>query len=124
MTLSEDVHFTGQIAGLFEDISGRNTKVAGVIGFAYRPNLSDRFTLLTQSDIGGGSAFTWSAFGGAEFLLKPWIGLAAGYNVLGIDTGDVPKAGSTPIGTVTGDVKYTVKQYGPAFAVTFHIKPK
>jgi hypothetical protein len=48
----------------------------------------------------------------------------AGYGVLGIDTGDVPTAGTTPIGTATGDVKYTVKQYGPAFSLTFHIGQK
>jgi len=124
MTMSEDMHFTGPLGGQLADISGSNTDVAGVIGFIYRPKLGERFTLLTQSDIGGGSAFTWSAFGGAEFLLKPWIGLAAGYSALGINTGDVPKSGSTPIGTVTGDVKYTVKQYGPAFGLTFHLKPK
>ena len=121
MKLSPGAHFTGPVGGQLADIEGGNTKVAGVGGFIYRPKLNDRFTVLTQADIGGGGAFTWSAFGGIEFLIKPWIGVAAGYEVLGIDTGDVPTRGSTPIGTVTGDVKYTVKQYGPAFSLTFHI---
>jgi hypothetical protein len=121
MTLSPRAHFTGPVGNQFADIDGGNTKVAGVGGFIYRPKLNDRFTVLTQADIGGGGAFTWDAFGGIEFRIKPWIGLAGGYEVLGIDTGDVPTTGSAPIGTVTGDVKYAVKQYGPVFSLTFHI---
>jgi len=121
LKLSPRVHFTGPVGGQLADIDGGNTKVAGVGGFIYRPKLNDRFTVLSQADIGGGGAFTWSAFGGIQFLIKPWIGLAGGYEALGIDTGNVPTTGSAPIGTVTGDVKYTVKQYGPVFSLTFHI---
>jgi hypothetical protein len=124
MNLSPGVHFTGPVGGQLADIEGGNTKVAGVGGFIYRPKLSDRFTLLTQADVGDGGAFTWSALGGIEFRMKSWIGLAAGYEVLGIDTGDVPTAGSERIGTAPGDVKYTMKQYGPLFSLTFHFGQK
>ena len=72
--------------------------------------------LLTQADIGGGSAFTWSALAGLEFQIKPWIGLAAGYSALRIDTGNVPKSGTVAV----SDLQYAVTQYGPAFSLTFH----
>ena len=124
MKLSPGVHFTGPTGGQLADIEGGNTKVAGVGGFIFRPKLSDRFTVLTQADIGDGGAFTWSAFGGVEFRLKSWVGVAAGYEVLGIDTGDVPTAGSAQLGTAPGDVKYTMKQYGPTFSLTFHFAQK
>ena len=59
---------------------------------------------------------SWSAGGGVEFLIKPWMGLAVGYNALHIDTGNVPKSGSGQV----NDVQYSVTQYGPAFSLTFH----
>ena len=90
--------------------------MAGVAGFSYRPRLGNQVVLLTQADVGGGSAFTWSARGGVEFHIKPWIGLAAGYNALRIDTGNVPKSGNVAV----NDLQYAVTQYGPAFSLTFH----
>ena len=118
--MSPNAHFTGPVGGQLADIDISTTNVAGVGGFIFRPRLGDRVVLLTQADIGGGSAFTWSAGGGVEFIVKPWIGLAAGYNALGIDTGDVPTSGSGPV----NDVQYAVTQYGPAFSMTFHWKEK
>ena len=73
--MSPNVHFTGPVGGLLADIDISTTHVAGVAGFSYRPRLGEKVVLLTQADIGGGSAFTWSATGGVEFLIKPWIGL-------------------------------------------------
>jgi len=124
MNLSPKVHFTGPVGGQLADFEGGNTKVAGVGGFIYRPKLNDRFTVLTQADIGDGGAFTWSAFGGIEFRIKPWVGVAAGYEALAIDMGDVPASGSARIGTDPGDVKYSMKQYGPVFSLTFHFAQK
>ncbi len=97
LTMSPNAHFTGPVGGQLADIDISATHVAGVAGFIFRPKLGDKVVLLTQADIGGGSAFTWSAGGGVEFLIKPWIGLAVGYNALRIDTGDVPKSGSGPV---------------------------
>jgi hypothetical protein len=120
LTMSPNVHFTGSVGGQLTDIDISATHMAGVAGFSYRPRLGDKVVLLTQADIGGGSAFTWSAAGGVEFLIKPWMGLAVGYNALRIDTGSVPKGGSGPV----NDVEYAVTQYGPAFSLTFHWSEK
>lgn len=116
MTMAPTVHFTGPVGGQLADIDVSRTGAAAVGGFIYRPRLGDRLALLTQADVGGGSAFTVSATGGIEFLIKRWVGLAAGYNVLRIDTGSVPKNGTTPIHTVES----TVTQYGPVFTMVFH----
>ena len=119
-TMSPTASFTGPVGGQLAEIAISKTEVAGVAGFIYRPRLGDKVVLLTQADIGGGSAFTWSALGGVEFLIKPWIGLAVGYNALHIDTGNVPTSGSAPI----NDVQFAVTQYGPGFSLTFHWSEK
>ena len=106
LTMSPAVHFTGPVGGQLADIDISTTEVAGVAGFTYRPRLGNKVVLGTHADIGGGSAFTWSAGGGVEFLIRPWIGLAVAYNALRIDTGNVPKSGSGPV----NDVQYTVTQ--------------
>lgn len=116
VTLSPTATFTGPIGVQLADISPSTTEVVGVAGFIYRPKLGNKWVLLTQADIGGGSAFSWSAVGGIEFVIKPWIGVAAAYAALDIDTGNVPKSGPVPI----NDVQYAVTQYGPAFSLTFH----
>ena len=68
----------------------------------------------TQADVK--SAFTVSGTAGIEFLIKRWVGLAAGYNVLRIDTGNVPKSGTVQVKAVeTG-----ITQYGPLFTLAFH----
>ena len=120
LTLSPAAHFTGPVGGQLADIDISATQVAGVAGFIYRPRLGKKVVLLTQADIGGGSAFTWSAGGGVEFLIKPWIGLAVAYEALRIDTGNVPKSGSGPV----NELEYAVTQYGPAFSLTFHWSEK
>ena len=71
--------------------------------------------LLTQADVGGGAAFTWSAVG-IEFLIKPWDRTRCRYSALRLDTGNVPTSGSGPITAF----QYSVSQYGPAFSLTFH----
>jgi hypothetical protein len=120
LSMSPSAHFTGPVGGQLADVSVSTTEVAGVGGFVYRPQLAKKVVLLTQADIGGGSVFTWSALGGVEFLIKPWIGLAVGYNALHIDTGNVPTSGSAPI----NDVQFAVTQYGPGFSLTFHWSEK
>jgi len=119
-SMSPSAHFTGPVGGQLADINVSKTEVAGVGGFVYRPRLAKKVVLLTQADIGGGSAFTWSALGGVEFQIKPWIGVAGGYGALRIDTGNVPKSGTA----VVNDVQYAVTQYGPAFSLTFHWAPQ
>ena len=116
-TMSPSAHFTGPAGSQLADINVRTTEVAGVGGFIFRPRLARKVLLLTQADIGGGSAFTWSALGGIEFQIKPWIGLAAGYNALGVDTGNVPKTGNVAV----RNLEYAVTRYGPVFSLTFHL---
>jgi opacity protein-like surface antigen len=115
MSMSPSAHFTGPVGGQLADIDVNTTVVAGVGGFVYRPKLASQVTLLTQADLGGGSAFTWSALAGLQFQVKPWIALAAGYNVLRIDTGNVPKTGNAAV----SDLQYAVTQHGPAFSLAF-----
>ena len=116
VTMAPAAHFTGPNGGRLVDIDTSKTGPAGVGGFIYRPKIGEKVVLLTQADVGGGAAFTWSAVGGIEFLIKPWIGLAAGYSALHLDTGNVPTSGSGPITAF----QYSVSQYGPAFSLTFH----
>jgi len=116
MSMSPSAHFTGPVGGQLADIDVNKTVVAGVGGFVYRPKLANRVMLMTQADVGGGSAFTWSALAGLQFQIKPWVGLAAGYNVLHIDTGNVPKTGTAAV----SDLQYAVTQHGPAFSLMFH----
>ena len=114
--MAPTVHFTGPVGGQLADVDISRTVAAAVGGVIYRPKLNDRLVLLTQGDIGGGSAFTVSGTAGIEFLIKRWVGLAAGYNVLRIDTGNVPKNGTTPVNAV----ETSITQYGPAFTLAFH----
>ncbi|HEU4936143.1 MAG TPA: hypothetical protein VFT39_06810 [Vicinamibacterales bacterium] len=116
LTMAPTIRFTGPVGGQLAEIDISRTVAAAVGGVIYRPKLSDRIVLLTQADIGGGSAFTTSATGAIEFLITRWVGLAAGYNLLRIDTGSVPKSGTAPVNAVeTG-----VTQYGPVFTLAFH----
>ena len=116
MTMAPTVHFTGPTGGQLTDIDVSRTVVAAVGGFIYRPRLGNRAALLTQADIGGGSAFTASATGGIEFLLKPWVGVAVAYNLLHIDTGNVPTNGTAAVDVL----ETTVTQSGPVFTLIFH----
>jgi hypothetical protein len=116
LSMSPSARFTGPVGGQLADVNVSVVNVAGVGGFVYRPKIAKKMVLLTQADIGGGSVFTWSALAGIEYHIKPWIGLAAGYNVLRIDTGSVPKSGNAAV----SDLQYAVTQYGPAFSLTFH----
>jgi hypothetical protein len=120
-TLSPAAHFTGPVGGQVADVDAGYTSTAVFGGFIYRPQLSEKVVLLTQADIGGGSALTWSAMGGVEFRVKKWMGLMAGYSVLGIDTGSVPTSGNAAL---VNDVQYAVTQYGPVFSLTFHWSTK
>ena len=116
VTISPSAHFTGPVGGLLADINISQTVPAAVGGFIYRPKLAEKVVLLTQADIGGGGAFTWSAVGGVEFHIKRWVGLAAGYSAMRIDTGSVPTTGLAPI----NDVEAAFTQSGPAFTLAFH----
>jgi hypothetical protein len=116
LTMAPTVRFTGPAGGQLTDIDVSRTFAAAVGGFMYRPTLSDRVVVLTQADVGGGSVFTASATGGIELVLKPWVGVAVAYNVLHLDTGNVPKSGAG----VVDVVETAVTQSGAVFTLTFH----
>jgi hypothetical protein len=116
LTMAPTVRFTGPTGGQLADIDVSRTVAAAVGGFLYRPKLSERVVLLTQADLGGGSVFTASATGGVEILLKPWVGIAVAYNLLHIDTGNVPTSGAGAIDLL----ETAVTQSGPVFTLAFH----
>src|SRR5579872_2402281 len=95
------------------------TSVSGFGGFIYRPQLLGNTRFLSRADIGGGTAFTWSATLGLEYQPKTWIGLMAGYRALGLDTGSVARSGP-----VVKTLASTITQYGPIFSANFHWKQK
>ena len=74
--------------------------------------LSEKLTLVSRADIGGGSGMSWSTMLGFEFRPKPWAGLVAGYNAVGVEFGD--EEDDKPVRKV--DLIY----YGPFFALNFH----
>jgi hypothetical protein len=115
LTVAPIVHFTGPTGGQLADIDTSRTFAAAVGGFIYRPKLANRVALLTQADVGGGSAFTASATGGIELLIKPWVGVAVAYNVLHFDSGVSPGA-ARPVDAV----ETSMTQHGPVFTLTFH----
>jgi hypothetical protein len=118
--VSPRARFTGPLGGQLAEIDVSHTTASVFGGFIYRPKLSNRLVLLTQADIGGGSAFTWSAFGGLEFKIKRWVGLMAGYNALSVDMGTVPTSGNA----LTDDLRYEATQYGPVVSLMFHWSEK
>ena len=93
-------------------IDANRTAVYGFAGATYRPQLSEKFTLLSRADIGGGSGLTWSALAGVEFLPIRWLGIDVGYKGLGVDFGKETD------GKTIRQVDMTF--YGPIFGVNFH----
>jgi hypothetical protein len=118
-TASPNLHFTAPMAPITAGVDVSRTAASVIGGFTYRPKLSPKWTLLSRADIGGGSAFTWSALLGAVYQPNPRLGLMFGYKALGIDTGDVPRSGP-----VVRDLEFAITQYGPILSLTFHWNQK
>jgi hypothetical protein len=116
LTMAPTVRFIGPAGGQLVDIDTSRTVAAAVGGFLYRPKLHEKVVLLTQANVGGGSVFTASATGGIEVLLKPWVGVALAYNLLHVDTGNVPTSGAGAVDVV----ETAVTQSGPVFTLAFH----
>ena len=93
-------------------IDASRTAVSAFAGVTYRPALSEKVTLVSRADIGGGSGMSWSSMLGFEFRPKPWAGLVAGYNAVGVEFGK--EEDDKEIRKV--DLTY----YGPFFALNFH----
>jgi len=110
-TIGTEIEFTGPDRG-FTPVDSNRTAVSGFGGVTFRPDLSERWSLLSRADIGGGSGLSWSALLGFEFLFKPWVGIAFGY-----------KGQRVNLGSDSDDEnlqKYDVTYYGPIFGLNFH----
>jgi hypothetical protein len=90
-------------------IDASETLANAIVGVTYRPKLSERWRLISRADVGGGSAFTWSAELGAGVAFKPWLGMVFGYKGLGLSAESDDR--------VVTDVD--IVQYGPFFGVDF-----
>ena len=110
-TLSTEVTFSTPNVSV-TPIDSSRTAAAAFGGVTYRPALHEKVTLISRADIGGGSGLSWSGMLGLEYRPKPWAGLVAGYNAVGIEFGkdtdghEIAKADMT--------------FHGPFFAMNFH----
>jgi hypothetical protein len=110
-TLSNKIEFSTTSASL-TPVDASRTAVSAFAGITFRPALSEKVSLLSRADVGGGSGMSWSAMLGVEFRPKPWAGLVLGYKGSGIEFGK--ETDDTQIRKV--DLTY----YGPVFALNLH----
>jgi len=109
-SLSPKVSFSAN-AGSITPVDASATAVNAIVGFTYRPQLSQKLRLISRADIGAGEAdLTWSAELGVGYHFTPLIGIVGGYKALGIDLRQDDK----PVG------RYDVTHYGPYFGLDFH----
>ena len=110
-TLSSQIEFrTANV--VLTPIDASRTAVSAFAGVQYRPALSEKFSLISRADIGGGSGMSWSSMLGFECRPKPWAGLVAGYNAVGVEFGT--EEDDKPIRKV--DLTY----YGPFVGLNLH----
>jgi hypothetical protein len=110
-TLSSQVEFSTPSVTV-TPIDANRTAVSAFGGVTYRPTLSEKVSLVSRADVGGGSGLSWSGMLGFEVRPKPWLGLVAGYKAVGIDFGK--EANDEQIRKV--DLTY----YGPIFGLNLH----
>ena len=97
-----------------EVIDTSQTSANFIAGFTFRPRLSEKWTLLSRADVGGGDArITWSATLGAEYRFTRWGGLVLAYRALGIDAGE--DATTESVSTA-----FDMTHYGPTFGLNLH----
>jgi hypothetical protein len=93
-------------------IDASRTSVNAFVGFTYRPQLSEKWSLVSRADIGGGGGLTWSGMLGFEFRPRPWGGLVFGYKALGIDVESENNDETLR--------EFDMTYYGPIFGLNFH----
>jgi hypothetical protein len=110
-TVSPKLELTGAF-GESAPIDASRTSTDAFVGVTLRPALTPKLRLVSRADIGTGTAdSTWNALIGIEYLVKPWIGLVAGYRGYGIDVAN--DEGEQVRG-------YDMTHYGPIFGLNFH----
>ncbi len=88
-------------------IEGSRTWVDGVGGLRGKAPLSEKVFVTGKFDLGGGgSQFTWQAFGGLGYNIKPNIARIGGYRVLDVDYNK-------------DNFVYDMNQRGPIFGLGF-----
>ena len=110
-TVSSQVEFSTPSVSVMP-IDASRTAVSAFAGVDYRPALSEKVSLISRADIGGGSGMSWSGLLEFEFRPKPWAGLVVGYKAMGINFGK--EDDDEQIRKV--DLTY----YGPIFGLNFH----
>lgn len=115
-TMAPELAFTGA-ANQVTPVDGSQTAANGFVGFAFRPKLSEKWTLVSRADVGGGSGFTWSGTAALQFQMTRRSGVMFGYRALGVDTGEVGSASGLPPGSGDPAVNFHMTHYGPIVAL-------
>jgi hypothetical protein len=115
-TMSPGMTFTGA-ASQVAPVDGSQTAANAFVGFMFRPRLSEKWTLVSRADIGGGSGFTWSGTAALQFQMTRHAGLMFGYRGLGVDTGEVGSASTLPPGSGEPAINFHRTHYGPIVAM-------
>jgi hypothetical protein len=110
-TLSANVEFNTVNVSV-TPIDASRTAVSAFAGMTYRPALSEKMSLISRADVGGGSGLSWSGMFGFEFRPKPWAGLVLGYRAIGVEFGN--ESDDKEVRKV--DLTY----YGPIFGLNLH----
>lgn len=115
-TMAPTISFTAA-TGSATPVDTSKTASYGFAGLAYRPKLSDRWTLVTRGDVGGGSGLTWSATAALQFDFSRHGGILFGYRALGVNAGEVTQPTTLPASTGQPGLDYQMTHRGPLVAL-------
>lgn len=114
-TMAPAISFTA--ASTLTPVDTSRTAAYGFAGLQYRPKLSDKWTLVTRGDIGGGTGLTWSAAAGLQFDFSRHGGILVGYRALGVNAGDVTQPATLPATGGSAGLGYEMTHRGPVVAL-------
>jgi hypothetical protein len=78
-----------------------------IVGTRIRYLITEKWRVTFVGDIGAGNSdLDWNVFGSVGYMIKPWIGLTAGYRILGVDYS-------------RGGFVYDLRQSGPLLGFNF-----
>lgn len=115
-TMAPTISFTAAAASA-TPVDTSKTAAYGFFGLGYRPKLSDRWTLVTRGDVGGGSGLTWSATAALQFDFSRHGGVLFGYRALGVNAGNVTQLTTLPASTGQPGLDYQMTHRGPLVAL-------
>ena len=114
-TMAPTIAFTAQ--STITPVDASRTAAYGFGGLLFRPKLTDKWTMVTRGDIGGGSGFTWSATAAFQFDFSRHGGILFGYHALGVNAGSVSQPTALPATTGPAALEYHMTHYGPLVAL-------